>query len=138
MRAFQKWMFLATLTLGACGWHIQEMRQVTTGRVILGYVSFKRAPGPATVLLVEAYYLDEPSDVCTGCTEYVVWISPHDGDRRPRRLGALTLHATPAEPQLSGGLRANSPEAHFDIYITSEASSAMPSPRHQAVLWTSL
>lgn len=95
-----------------------------------GEVSFRRMPGRVTAVELRVKNLREPELLSPPGYAYVAWVRARREDP-PANLGLLNLR-----DDLSGELRATTPLACSELFITAEATADAERPTGRRLLWT--
>lgn len=96
-----------------------------------GSVSYSDAGSGNTGIKLQVKHLAKPERLTPPAVVYVVWLQK-EKSAPPQNLGALEV-----DKNLTGRLVTVTPHAHFDLFVTPEATGEVQKPSGEQVLWTS-
>jgi len=122
----------SVLAFGACGTtQGTAMSAAPTVPAAAGTVSTKINNDGNTQFTIDVKHLAPPEKVASGANNYVVWLTPQQGEaRQPQNMGTMRVDPN----QLTGEFTGITPLRRFQLSITAEPDSTATQPSGKEVL----
>ncbi len=118
---------LAAVLSGCTG--AQKLSASSTIPAAEGHLDCGKAANDNTSVDLKVKHLANPERLTPPASTYVVWIRT-DKTAIPQNIGALTV-----DNDLTGRLKTVTPQRHFELFLTAEASGQVETPTGEELMW---